>query len=77
MMNDLEYLLYLVKIQKKISADILKEYKYPSGVYIQAKGSYSAYNTVEAYLESMQNKNLREEIAENGCKGCLQNGEDV
>lgn len=70
-MSDLEYLLHLVQIQKKISADVMREYKYPSSVYIQAKGSYSAYCTVEAYIESMQNKNLREEIAENGCKRCL------
>lgn len=70
-MNDLDYLLHLVQIQKKISADILNEHKYPSGVYIQARGSYSAYDTVEAYIQSMQNKNLREEIAENGCEKCL------
>lgn len=70
-MCDLDYLLHLVQIQKKISADVMKENKYPSGVYIQAKGSYSAYDTVEAYLLSMQNKNLRKEIAENGCEGSL------
>lgn len=66
-MSDLEYLLHLVQIQKKISADVQKEHKYPSGVYIQAKGSYSAYDTVETYIQGMLDKNLREEIAENGC----------
>lgn len=76
-MSDIDYLLHLVQIHKKISADVMREYKYPSGTYIQARGSYSAYDTVEAYLLSMQNKNLREEIAENGCKGCLQSGENV
>lgn len=70
-MTDIDYLLHLVQIHKKISADVMKEYKYPSGTYIQARGSYSAYDTVEAYLLSMQNKNLREEIAENGCEECL------
>ena len=76
-MTDIDYLLHLVQIHKKISADVMREYKYPSDTYIQARGSYSAYDTVEAYLLSMQNKNLREEIAENGCKGCLQSGENV
>lgn len=66
-MADLEYLLHLVQIHKQMSADVMKEFKYPSGTYIQARGSYSAYCTVEAYLLSMQNKNLREEIAGNGC----------
>lgn len=55
-MSDLEYLLHLVQIQKRISADVMNENKYPSGVYVQAKGSYSAYDTVEAYIQSMQNK---------------------
>ena len=70
-MSDLEYLLHLVQIQKKISADVMREHKYPSGVYIQAKGSYGSYETVETYIQGMLNKNLREEIAENGCEECL------
>lgn len=64
MMCDLEYLLRLVQIQKGIAGEVMKEHKYPSGVYIQAKGSYGSYEIVEAYIQGMLNKNLREEIAE-------------
>lgn len=55
-MNDLDYLLHLVQIQKKISTDVMREHKYPSAVYIQAKGSYGAYETVETYIQGMLNK---------------------
>lgn len=56
-MNDLEYLLHLVQIQKKISADVQNESKYASGVYFQSRGSYSAFETVETYIQSMLDKN--------------------
>ena len=70
-MSDLEYLHHLVQIQKKISADVMKENKYPSGVYIQAKGSYGAYETVEAYIQCMLNKKLKKGDCSNGCNECL------
>lgn len=60
-MNDLEQLLKLVSIQKKISFETMQEHKYPSGVYLQAKGSHGAYCTVETYINNLIFKNVREE----------------
>lgn len=58
-MVDLIKLLNLVQAQKNYASDIMEENKYPSAVYMQANGSYSAYCTVETYLKNMMLQKLK------------------
>lgn len=60
-MSDLERLLKIVCTHKKIAFEIMQNHKYPSGVYLQAKGSHGAYCTVETYINNLIFKNVREE----------------
>lgn len=63
-MVDLMALLKLVQVQKCIASEHMKEYKYPSSVYMQAKGSYSAYCTVETYISNLMLHNSKKEKEE-------------
>lgn len=61
----LMFLLKLVQAQKSLASDIMKEYKYPSGAYMQAKGAYNAYCTVETYISNLvlqKTKKEKEEV---------------
>lgn len=52
-MYDLIFLLKLVQAHKSIASDTMQESKYPSSVYMKAKGSYSAYCIVETFISNM------------------------
>lgn len=52
-MNDLEYLLKLVKIQKGIARDVMIETPYSSHSHIESRGAIGAYDTVESYLNNL------------------------
>lgn len=52
-MYDLMLLLKLVQAHKSIASDTMKEHNNRSSAYMQAKGSYSAYCTVETYISNM------------------------
>lgn len=60
----LKRLLKLVQAHKCFDSDIMKEHKYPSVVFMEAKGSYSAYCTVETYIRNLmlQQKKEKEEV---------------
>lgn len=61
---DLMLLLKVVQAHKIISSDTMKESKYPSSVYMQAKGSYSAYCTIETYINNMVEQKTKKEKEE-------------
>lgn len=63
-MVDLMALLKLVQVHKCIDSDIMKKYKYPSAVYMQVKGSYSAYCTVETYIRNLMLQKTKKEKEE-------------
>lgn len=63
-MYDLMFLLKLVQTQKNISSDIMQEHKYPSALYMQAKGSYGAYCTVETYISNLMLQKTKKEKEE-------------
>lgn len=52
-MTDLEYVLHLVQLQKQICVDERKRHKYPSHTYIEIRGAYGAYSTVETYINNL------------------------
>lgn len=66
-MYDLMSLLKFVQAHKIIASGTLKESKYPSLVYAEAKGSFSAFCTVETYISNMvaQKKKKEKEEVEN------------
>lgn len=64
-MVDLKALLILVQAQKSFDSVIMKENKYPSAVYMEARGSFSAYCTVETYIRNLllvKTKKEKEEV---------------
>lgn len=64
-MYDLMFLLKIVRAHMSIATDTMKESNYPSLVYMQAKGSYCAYCTVETYISNMvvqKTKKEKEEV---------------
>lgn len=60
----LKRLLKLVQAHKCFDSDIMKEHKYPSAVYMEAKGSYSAYCTVETYIKNLMLQKTKQEKEE-------------
>lgn len=64
---DLTCLLNLVQVQKNYVSDIMEKKNITSIVYMQAKGSYSAYCTVETYISNLmsQKSNEKKEEVEN------------
>lgn len=63
-MYDLMFLLKCVQAHKSIASDTMKESKYPSLVYMEAKGSYSAYCIVETYISNMVAQKTKKEKEE-------------
>lgn len=59
-MYDLMFLLKAIQSHKSIASDFMKEHKYPSLVYMQAKGSYNAFCIVETYINLMLQKIKKE-----------------
>ena len=63
-MYDLMLLLKVVQAYKSIASDSMHENKYPSSVYMKAKGAYSAYCTIEAYISNMVAQKTKKEKEE-------------
>ena len=66
-MDSMVYLMRLLKLvqtQRAFASDTMKEHKYPSAVYMEAKGSYSAYCTVETYIRTLMLQKTKKEKEE-------------
>ena len=59
-MNDLQYLLKLVRIQKNISVDVQVQCPKGSPSYHETRGAIGAYDTIETYINNMILEKVKE-----------------
>lgn len=57
-------LLKLVQAQRFLASDTMKEHKYPSAVYMEAKGSYNICCIVETYIRTFMLQKTKKEKEE-------------